>query len=69
MTGTAMDLPWRKSSYSSDNGGNCIEVALGQPTTVPVRDSKDPAGPNLTFTPTAWRTFLAAVVGGEFGAA
>ncbi|MFL4494855.1 DUF397 domain-containing protein, partial [Streptomyces sp. VTCC 41912] len=36
---------WIKSSYSGDNGGNCIEVAPGFPGVVPVRDSKDPRGP------------------------
>lgn len=42
------DMPrWRKSSYSSDNGGNCIELA-DLATAVGVRDSKDPEGPHLT---------------------
>ncbi|UJB43620.1 DUF397 domain-containing protein [Streptomyces sp. A1-5] len=40
---------WFKSSYSS-NGGNCIEVAANVPGIVPVRDSKDPHGPQLTLT-------------------
>lgn len=40
---TRSDSPrWFKSSYS-DNGGNCVEVALNLPATVPVRDSKTPA--------------------------
>lgn len=44
---------WRKSSYSNGNGG-CVGWAPAHiPTTgtVPVRDSKDPAGPVLTLTP------------------
>ena len=49
---------WRKSSRSSGNGGDCVEVADNLPNLVAVRDSKDPTGPTLTFTPTAWRTFL-----------
>jgi len=49
---------WRKSSRSSGNGGNCVEVADNLPGLVAVRDSKDPSGPALTFTPTAWRAFL-----------
>ncbi|SCE66973.1 protein of unknown function (DUF397) [Micromonospora viridifaciens] len=49
---------WRKSSRSSGNGGACVEVADNLPGLVAVRDSKDPTGPALTFTPTAWRTFL-----------
>ncbi|SBT53762.1 DUF397 domain-containing protein [Micromonospora narathiwatensis] len=49
---------WRKSSRSSGNGGDCVEVADNLPNLVAVRDSKDPTGPTLTFTPTAWRAFL-----------
>ncbi|GIG91055.1 DUF397 domain-containing protein [Plantactinospora endophytica] len=47
---------WRKSSRSN-NQGNCVEVADNVPGVVGVRDSKDPSGPALTFTPDAWRTF------------
>ncbi|GAA4566037.1 DUF397 domain-containing protein [Micromonospora coerulea] len=50
---------WRKSSRSSGNGGNCVEVADNLPGLVAVRDSKNPAGPALTFTPAAWRAFVA----------
>ncbi|SCL29008.1 protein of unknown function [Micromonospora pallida] len=56
-----MDLTgaiWRKSSRSSGNGGNCVEVADNLTDVVGVRDSKDPHGPALTFTPTAWRAFV-----------
>jgi len=49
---------WRKSSRSSGNGGNCVEVADTLPGVVGVRDSKDPAGPALTFDPAAWRAFV-----------
>ncbi|MEU7945076.1 DUF397 domain-containing protein [Micromonospora taraxaci] len=49
---------WRKSTRSSGNGGACVEVADNLPDVVGVRDSKDPAGPALTFTPTAWRAFV-----------
>ncbi|MET8042104.1 DUF397 domain-containing protein [Micromonospora sp. NPDC005215] len=49
---------WRKSSRSSGNGGNCVEVADNLPGVVGVRDSKDPSGPALTFAPTAWRAFV-----------
>ncbi len=52
---------WRKSSYSDHEGGNCVEVATGLPGVVPVRDSKDPAGPALVFPAAAWRSFVAAV--------
>ncbi len=46
----------RKSSHSSDGDGDCVEVAFG-PAGAAVRDSKDPAGPILTFGPRVWRGF------------
>ncbi|MGW0865367.1 DUF397 domain-containing protein [Streptomyces sp. NPDC002611] len=52
---------WIKSSYSDDNGGNCIEVAPGFPETVPVRDSKNPDGPVLVVTRSAWSALVSAV--------
>jgi Domain of unknown function (DUF397) len=65
-----MDLnraKWRKSSYSTGNGGACVEVAANLPGVVAVRDSKDPAGPKLIFTPAEWEAFTAGVRDGEFG--
>ncbi|WP_407560696.1 DUF397 domain-containing protein [Streptomyces sp. 184] len=56
---------WRTSSYSEANGGDCVEVKT-TPTAIPVRDSKDPEGPQLAFTPAAWTAFLAAVKHQEF---
>ncbi|MCG5440311.1 DUF397 domain-containing protein [Micromonospora foliorum] len=49
---------WRKSSRSSGNGGNCVEVADNLPGVIGVRDSKDPTGPALAFAPAAWRAFV-----------
>lgn len=49
---------WRRSTRSGDNGGNCVEVATNLPDLVAVRDSKDEAGPALTFGPTAWCAFV-----------
>ncbi|MFJ8475559.1 DUF397 domain-containing protein [Kitasatospora sp. NPDC094011] len=57
---------WFKSSYSN-NGGSCVEVAPDFPGLAPVRDSKDPHGPALVFPSEAWKSFVAAVRGGEFG--
>ncbi len=56
MTDSA--LHWTRSSYSSEEGGLCVEVATS-PSAVHVRDSKDPDGPALTFTPHAWAAFTA----------
>ncbi|MFV2022284.1 DUF397 domain-containing protein [Micromonospora sp. LOL_023] len=47
---------WRKSSRSG-NSGNCVEVATNLPAVIAVRDSKDTAGPVLTFAPAQWATF------------
>ncbi|GAA2570161.1 MULTISPECIES: DUF397 domain-containing protein [Streptomyces] len=53
------NVEWRKSSYSGSNGGECVEVAENCPTgTVPVRDSKNPAGPVVTLGPHAWQAFV-----------
>jgi hypothetical protein len=59
-----MDLThadWRKSSYSGTNGGNCVEVARNLPGVVAVRDSKNPGGPALVFTPADWEAFTAGL--------
>ncbi|MFI9804944.1 DUF397 domain-containing protein [Streptomyces sp. NPDC052301] len=53
-----MESKWRKSSYSSDQGGECVEVAELAEATVAVRDSKTPAGPILTLDPAAFSTFV-----------
>ncbi|MGO4429390.1 DUF397 domain-containing protein [Streptomyces sp. MCAF7] len=64
---TTESLRWIKSSYS-DNGGNCVEVAanlVASRGVVPVRDSKDPHGPALTFTASAWSAFVAFAKSGD----
>jgi len=78
-------VSWRKSSYSASNGGNCVEVAevwrkssysgdcvevaAALPAAVAVRDSKDPDGPKLIFTPADWAAFTTALRTGAFGPA
>jgi hypothetical protein len=54
-----MESVWRKSSYSGDNGGECVEVA--STGAVLVRDTTDRSGPVLTFTAASWRAFTAAI--------
>lgn len=48
---------WRASSYSGGQG-NCLEVAVGVPDVVPVRDSKRPTGPVIPFSHGAWAAFV-----------
>jgi uncharacterized protein DUF397 len=50
-------IQWRKSSHSSAQGGECVEVA-GLSGRIAVRDSKNPAGPILTFDTAAFGAFL-----------
>jgi hypothetical protein len=54
---------WRKSSYSGDNGGNCVEVGAAG-LAVAVRDSKDPDGPRLAFAADTWEAFAEQVKAG-----
>jgi hypothetical protein len=60
-----LSLNWKKSIYSFSNG-NCTEVRETEDGHVQVRDSKNPDGPVLTFTPVGWDTFLRGVRLGEF---
>jgi hypothetical protein len=59
------DLNWHKSSYSGSEA-NCVEVARNLPSSVAVRDSKDPGGPTLTLSPAGWRSFTASVKAGRY---
>lgn len=66
---------WFKSSYSNGQGGDCVEVSYdfagavwnksnyNLPGVVPVRDSKNPAGPALVVPSTAWAAFVAGLKG------
>ncbi|WP_083863236.1 DUF397 domain-containing protein [Nocardia exalbida] len=65
MTVDLSGARWFKSSYSASNG-QCVEIAHLNDGTVGMRDSKNPTGPALTFTPGAWDTFLTATQDGEF---
>jgi len=58
---TTTDPSWFKSSYSSGDGDNCVEVAT-QAHAIHVRDSKDTTLRPLTISPTAWTAFTAHAV-------
>ncbi|WP_433325954.1 DUF397 domain-containing protein [Spirillospora sp. CA-294931] len=55
---------WRKSSHSTDTGGDCVEVASIAPE-VAFRDSKDADGPSLVFAAAELGVFLRRVKTGE----
>jgi hypothetical protein len=59
------DSYWVKSSLSFSNS-NCVEVASLPHGEIGVRDSKDPEGPVLRFTPGEWHAFLGGAQNGEF---
>lgn len=52
--------PWRRSSHSGPEGGDCVEVTVsrGPEPTIAVRDSKNPNGAILAFGPTEWRGLI-----------
>lgn len=56
---------WRKATASAAEG-QCVEVARNLPGKVLVRDSKNPNGPVLAFTPGEWTAFLDGAGKGEF---
>ena len=60
-----MNAIWVKSSLSFSNG-NCVEVASLPGGEIGVRDSRDPGGPVLTFTPGEWDAFAGRARLGEF---
>ncbi|MER7984085.1 DUF397 domain-containing protein [Streptomyces noursei] len=55
---------FRKSSYSTQEG-NCVEVAPIPTGAHAIRDSKNPAGPQLVFPADAWSAFTDALKGGD----
>lgn len=67
---------WRKAATSTDDDGNCVEVAVveapgtghkaGLGSLYVLRDSKNPDGPKLFFTRSEWDAFVGGVKLGEF---
>ena len=60
-----MNAAWVRSSLSFSNG-NCVEVTELPEGIVGVRNSRDPGGPVLRFTPAEWDAFLGGAQRGEF---
>ena len=74
MAGMEVDLSraeWRASA-GGDTDAACVEVAVvagskeGSEQVIAVRDSRNPDGPKLFFTPAEWDAFTAGVRDGEF---
>ncbi|MFD6323664.1 DUF397 domain-containing protein [Streptomyces sp. NPDC058442] len=53
----ATELAWFKSTHSSGEGGDCVEVVIC-PHTVHVRDSKDTHRAGLAVGSVAWAVFV-----------
>ncbi|WP_329373832.1 DUF397 domain-containing protein [Streptomyces sp. NBC_01483] len=58
---TSTRLEWFKSSHSSNDGPDCVEIAIAPAATVHVRDSKDTQRAQLAFTGTSWTEFVSSV--------
>ncbi|MEO3973164.1 DUF397 domain-containing protein [Streptomyces sp. CAU 1734] len=61
-----MDAYWFTSSYSNNQGGDCVEAAL-LPEAIAVRDSKNPEGPAFVFPAAAWTGFVTSLTSGGLG--
>ncbi|MDH6132093.1 hypothetical protein P3T37_001478 [Kitasatospora sp. MAA4] len=61
-------VSWFKASYSTGSNGGCVEISADLLSSgyVPIRDSKDPEGPNPLLPTPAFAAFREAVKAGEF---
>ena len=59
------DGQFQKSSFSTEYGGTCVEIALDE-NSVRVRDTKDREGGTLAFTHSEWNAFISGAKAGEF---
>ncbi len=60
------DLQWRKSSFSANSNGNCVEVAPLPDGRVALRDSKHPDAGHVAFTRTEMQAWITSIKAGEF---
>lgn len=65
MNGHLSTAQWYKSRRSHGKD-TCVEVAHLAEDTVGVRDSKNPTGPALLFTPGEWDAFTTGIQDGKF---
>jgi hypothetical protein len=54
------DMNWRKASYSSNGGANCVETASGSGAVL-VRDTANRDGGTLSFSAAVWEWFTASL--------
>lgn len=66
-TDVAPEGAWFKSTYSGAEGNSCVEIAdvTADRGVIGVRDSKDPSGPALLFSPAGWSSFVRLIRTGE----
>ncbi|GGV82749.1 hypothetical protein GCM10010512_42800 [Streptomyces thermoviolaceus subsp. thermoviolaceus] len=62
---SSLDVSWVKSRHSNATG-NCVEIAALDGGGIAVRNSRDPDGPALIYTPAEMAAFLAGAKDGEF---
>jgi len=63
---TGLTNVWKKSSRSTPQGGNCVEVRRAEDESIQVRDSKNPNGSILSFSPAEWDAFIDDTKAGGF---
>ncbi|MER6915109.1 DUF397 domain-containing protein [Streptomyces sp. NPDC000594] len=56
---------WTKSSHSNATG-NCVELAKLPDGSIALRNSRDPQGPALIYTPDEIAAFVAGARSGDF---
>ncbi|WP_369251855.1 DUF397 domain-containing protein [Streptomyces sp. R41] len=62
---SSLGVRWIKSRHSNAEG-NCVEVAALGEEGIAMRNSRDPDGPALIYTPAEVAAFLAGAKDGEF---
>ncbi|EFG05205.1 Regulatory protein [Streptomyces clavuligerus] len=63
--GALTSVTWTKSSHSNATG-NCVELARLPDGSVALRNSRDPQGPALIYTPDEIAAFVAGARSGDF---